>query len=82
MDEGLGVPTDAYVTLLDALANGILAIVAIGAFPTPGFNIIPARLVIKGASTPPITVTGQVSKKRWATQRKRGSFGKANSIPF
>jgi len=83
-DTGNGVPSGAYITLLTTYAaDCLLNYLFFGTSP----NTVLAPLVIYHragktpipAPTPVVSVTMPVA---WATQRRRGSFGRINSDPF
>lgn len=78
-NESPALPTDAYVTLLDSLGeimDGPFIIV-------DGANTLTlTRVLFNRASGASVVVTGKVSRKKWATQMRRGSYGKQNARPF
>jgi hypothetical protein len=74
-----GTPTAAYITDLDSLAFSLRApqvIVAGGVSGT--FELV----VYKGGAAIPQFVIDTTQRDAWATQRRRGAFGKANKLPF
>ena len=83
-DEGLGLPTDTYVTNMTNLAVSLLSfntVSGVGGTVTLQFVL----LSTKSLATPGIhtaSITGFQPRKRWATMRKRGSYGKSNVVPF
>lgn len=77
-----GVPTSAYKTELAAVAsilgNGITVLDVPG---NPG-TIVPTLRPTPGVPPDPATITGHVTLGAWATQRRRGAFGRLNVSPF
>lgn len=73
-----GQPTAGYLTALTALRNVVGANVVL----TDGVNVMTFQpcLYKRGAlvGTP---VTSAVNRLSWATQRRRGSFGRPNALP-
>jgi len=78
----LGTPVAAYVTALDTLGAILQATQAI----TPGgANSINAHPVIlhRDAEPPEVSfIVESFGREKWATQRRRGSYGSPNEIPF
>lgn len=83
-----GIPVVGYVTKLDAIAATMLA-------PGPltitvvGDSVILRHVLVKySAPPPPITfvsaadLTGFVSRRKWASQHRRGDYGALNRRPF
>lgn len=76
-----GLPTDTYVAAAQALANAIF--VPISKAPTPGVNEITLTpVVFHRANSTSDAITTKLAKKLWATQRRRGSYGRQNLPPF
>lgn len=79
-DQGDGTPTATYISLLDTLAQGLYdAYNPVGA----GGDLIMDTVIYK-RDTPTISepVTGVSPRDKWATQRRRGNYGKENPRPF
>lgn len=81
-----GVPTPAYLT---SLANIATAIQGITGFTNTGSTgNAAAQMIILHRQTkhPPLPVntpvTGYIIRPKWATQRRRGSYGRANQSPI
>lgn len=77
-DDSGGVPTAAYVTLVDDLAFAILGITAISAGGRTGTVALVLHNRVTHTSEP---ITQKITRPKWATQRKRGSFGRPNASP-
>lgn len=74
-----GTPTAAYGADLASLASYLANNIVIADPPATGtFNMV---LYAGGISTAFLIDDG-VPRDAWATQRRRGSYGKANSLPF
>lgn len=74
-----GVPSAAYMTSLAAIAD---ILVQDQEFGDPA-NPATARPVIwSRKDTVPNDITGAVTRNGWATQRRRGFFGRANAASF
>ncbi len=76
-DTVTGHPNAAYLTALDALSLEM----TLSRFYGPVGSVISADWVIKhtgGFTTQPIT--GRRSNPKWATQRRRGDYGKPNPL--
>lgn len=85
LDAGEGLPTNAAVALYQALAGNILAFTFIPGFSNT-FNMVLFHRNFPHA-TPPILptaddITDYATHKKWATQRRRGSYGRANVSPI
>lgn len=80
-DEGLGVPTALYQTHLAALLAGLFNYHVITG-DSGGFLGTQIGVYSRKAPAPTFTpINNFIIRKKWATQKKRGSFGKANSSP-
>jgi len=81
-DEGNGNPTAGYLARLGTLATNLKSVSSI----TQGGHTASFRLVIFHRATAPPNWTEDVFrytiKDKWATQKRRGDYGKANSGPF
>lgn len=83
-DDGAGNPTGAYVTLLLALANQIAVGLSIS---VGGRTATLARVLLHtknkfGITPPPDGITSFTANAKWATQRRRGDYGRQNSPPI
>ena len=77
--EGIGVPTAAYLTKLQNFGIAVSAFVTAGG----GGNTATFALGMRSTVTGVFTVfTSLVSQQRWATQKRRGSYGRANTSPI
>jgi hypothetical protein len=81
-----GVPSAGYQTALSNwLAVYLTAVTVPNAGATGSVSLVPCLNHRPGKTPLPATVTditsGSISAF-WATQRRRGSFGRANSVPF
>lgn len=83
-DTGDGIPTTAYVALMTTLANGLLNFTT---FTVSGRSA-QVSLVLKhrknkaGVTPVPSTILSETNEAKWATQRRRGSFGRPNVSPI
>lgn len=76
-----GIPTAAYVANAQTLANLIYADQPI--VVTPGVNeALLSPIVFHRAGSTFDYITTKTAKRLWATQRRRGSFGQRNTMPF
>jgi hypothetical protein len=74
------VPSALYTTRLDNIASitsGTLLVVTFGAV-----NITLQWILHKNVLLDTNWVTSTVSRRAWATQRRRGDYGRKNSLPF
>jgi len=81
-----GLPSSTYLTAAQSIASALLTnLSAPNASATGVANLVPCLQHRPGISPLPANVTNittiSVSTK-WATQRRRGSFGRANSSPI
>ena len=77
--EADGTPTAAYLTLLGDLTSFLTNTIAVVDGPVTGlFNHVIYHDPLAG----PQFVDDGLERNAWATQRRRGAFGKANSPPF
>lgn len=80
-----GIPTAAYVTSLNNLASAIRnynVITNVGATGNMAATLVIHHRPGK-SPTPTVTpVSGQITSVKFATQRRRGSYGRANSSPI
>ncbi len=83
-DNGGGSAIASYVTRLDALGLQV----AVGLAPSAGGRTATlARVLLHGTPkegpiSPPDAVTGGSSHSSWATQRRRGAYGRQNRSPI
>lgn len=74
-----GTPTAAYITALDTLAFSIRAPkVIVDAGITGTFE----HVLYAGGIATPVLVIDSTQRNAWATQRRRGAYGRANANPF
>lgn len=74
-----GIPTAAYVTLLDTLLTALSVTRTVGG----GGNTADLRCVLFHRSTNTSDqIVAQVARPRWATQKRRGNYGRTNPTPF
>jgi hypothetical protein len=80
-DQGFGIPTAGYVALATTVASTILAVSVVpNAAATGSATLI---FAIYDKTTKVMTqVTSKVVRTVWATQRRRGSYGRANVSPI
>lgn len=79
-----GLPSAAYIIALQAFANALLTLED---FNTGGRTanaelVVYSRHSIVLPGTHAYEITLYVARNKWATQRRRGSFGKPNNAPF
>jgi hypothetical protein len=76
-----GAPTDAYLLLMTTLASALL-----GPIPTKGVSGAIGQLVAVTKPyndfTPVTQFTSSKPSPAWATQRRRGDYGRLNKSPF
>lgn len=79
-DEGGGIPTAGYMTRLGTLAGILLSNVNI----VVGVNTTTITPIIyhRGDPTTSVAWTFAAARNKWASQRSRGTYGRANSVPF
>jgi hypothetical protein len=74
-----GVPTNAYLLAMEQLAGLISPIVTIGA----GANTADLQHVIHQRSPAGnVDIASHTNQRKWATQKKRGNYGRSNTSPF
>jgi hypothetical protein len=82
-DAGTGIPTGAYQTSIQALNSAILTKLFFGT----GGNVANVTLVLRhgknklGIIPPPTPLTSATVQPAWATQKRRGSYGRPNVSP-
>jgi hypothetical protein len=82
-DVGNGNPTSAYSALVTTLSNGLFTFTNITGSGTALCDLVLMHKKNKAGVTPPPTVMqGALVEGRWATQRRRGSFGRPNISPI
>lgn len=80
-----GVPTAAYQTSLSNFANSLIAFTTVQNGPHTGTATVAMYLHHRaGISPTPLAtpITGKVVPGKFATQRRRGSYGRPNSSPI
>jgi len=75
----LGVPENAYVTNIDDLGDELFTSTIIGTAPNET-TLVPG--IYHRADQTFTDITNFVARQKWATQRRRGSYGKTNPTPF
>jgi len=73
------VPSTTYVTRLEALAAGLFQVYNL-VQGVDDVGVLTPRLWRRGGGTTAV-VTGTSVRRKWATQRRRGSYGRANFSP-
>ena len=87
-DVGLGVPTGAYVAFLSNHRNLYFVVQSVPHIGGGGSGIIKPVLYHRYKPGPPIVpafstdISSHASSSFWATQRRRGSFGRPNTAPI
>lgn len=83
-DQGDGVPTSAYASLIGTAIGGLLLLSAIStAGRTATIQMVLNHRKNKAGVIPPITpIVLTFAEQKWATQRRRGSFGRPNVSPI
>lgn len=81
LNDAAGLPTLGYVNGLDTLAEKIMGPINVGTITDP-FSITLAGVVYHRSAGGSTLITTTVSRRKWATQRRRGSYGKPNVNPF
>ena len=71
-------PTAAYQVLLDSIGNALTTPFTVGIAPDQSTLRMVIFHRIPNSST---DVTFPLTRTRWATQRRRGGYGRANAIP-
>jgi hypothetical protein len=80
-NQGLGVPTAGYQGKQNTIVGTLIGLnllhnVAVTA------TIAVAMVVRRKGAFPPVTITSATDRGRWATQRRRGSYGRVNVSPI
>jgi hypothetical protein len=78
-DEGSGVPSLAYIAALDTFAVVLQAFTQVTA--AGGATVQTVFSLRQGDGSSPIPITDHVASNKWATQRRRGSYGRPNVSP-
>jgi hypothetical protein len=74
-----GIPVGGYVTAIDQIATILFNPLTV----TTGGNQVTLSPVIFHRATNLYTfISGYISRQKWATQRRRGSYGRTNPTPF
>lgn len=76
-----GTPNAAYLAVLTLIGNLMIPSVS-WAIVQPGWSITLIPAIFHRASLTATRVHSFALPQKWATQRRRGSFGKANPTPF
>ncbi len=79
-DQGGGGPTLGYMAKLDNLTLALDAFTHV--VDVPGSDATLVQVLWKGKAVSPVPIVANVPNQKWATQRRRGSYGKANVVPF
>lgn len=74
-----GIPTNAYVTALDTYAAALGATLSL---VLGGRTANVSRVLYDRATHGFTFVTTRASRQKWATQRRRGDYGRPNSSPL
>jgi hypothetical protein len=81
-----GVPTGPAITLFTNIAQamfGLTTIPNVAGTGSCGVNLLLTHRKPKTGTTPaPTFINGYIIRNKWATQRRRGSFGRPNSSPI
>jgi hypothetical protein len=83
-DQSGGIPTNLYLAALSTMAGDLLAFGTAGT----GGNTTTMQMVLlhkknkAGVTPPPSAITLGFPRPRFATQKRRGSYGRANSSPI
>jgi len=80
-DQDQGVPSDAYLNDLTDLVSGLRTFDSVSG-DDPGDSAGTVMVIHSQFVPSPVPIRTGVSIRKWATQRKRGSFGRANSSPL
>lgn len=78
-DDDPAVPSDAYFTALTALAAQMAAPITVG---STGAQAVMTPGLYAAGSNRFVVLTSAYGSNAWATQRRRGAFGRINSNPF
>jgi hypothetical protein len=74
-----GHPTNGYVTAVDTLAAIAILPQTVGTAPN---QVVLTPVVYHKRLNTTTDITDKVARQRWATQRRRGDYGKPNPIPI
>lgn len=86
-----GIPTAGYVTRLTTLASEMVNVITVtGGLGTLELTpILPGKTLIPGSNPPKYVldgthtnITGYTARTIWASQRRRGDFGRPNTSPI
>jgi hypothetical protein len=77
---GAGVPAASYITRANAIGTALSSLQVL----TAGASFVTLQPVLWSPANPTLTVpiTSGVAEGAWATQKRRGSFGRFNKPPF
>ena len=85
MDSGDGAPSAAYVAYLTSWRGALVGLTSVpnaGATGTAQLSPVIIHEPGKTDVPPPTPIIASTSSTRWGTQRRRGSYGRANSSPI
>jgi len=80
-----GIPTSSYQTVLGNIANALFNLNTISNVGSTGSALVQMILLHRAGKSPtpqPSPVSGYIIRAKWATQRRRGSYGRANGSPI
>lgn len=81
-NDGAGVPLGGYITKAAALAIQLVTQQTVPSNPAGGEAIIRCNVAPEVGIPEGNAVTEAIPRTAWATQRRRGSFGRLNNLPF
>lgn len=81
-NELAGAPTASYVTRISNVAALLLAPLTVSGDPSGTGRVYPILQYTATTIGVPATMSGYRAHNAWATQRKRGAFGRVNQSPF
>lgn len=82
-DLGDGTPTSAYVSQVDTIGTAFLAFTAVTGSGTATVQLVMMHRKPKVGDTPlPTIIRVATAENKWATQRRRGSYGRPNVSPI
>jgi hypothetical protein len=86
-DAGLGLPTNGYITKLENFKDALVDLTNItgagGTSATVAIALAHYSLPRTAEQVPTVTfLRSHISRGKWATQKRRGSYGRSNAVPF
>jgi hypothetical protein len=82
-DTGDGIPTPLYVSQITAISNFLLAYANVTGAGTATCDLVLVHRMPKSGIIPnPTVMSAATVENKWATQRRRGSFGRPNVSPI